>query len=59
MLKCELCKFESTYLEEVTYYDINGIQHSSEQDIERNAQNPDSLAHVLCVECAETFEYRN
>lgn len=53
LLKCEKCGFESDYLDEVCYYDINGYAVSNEYDIERNGQNPDALAHVLCGECAD------
>jgi hypothetical protein len=56
-LKCEKCGFESSDLEEVCYYDINGWNHSDEQDIENNGQNPDALAHILCTECAEKFDF--
>ena len=57
-LKCEKCGLESSDLEEVCYYDINGNSHSSEQDIENNLQNPDALAHTLCGECAEEFDFK-
>lgn len=57
MLKCKVCGFESSYLDEVCYYDINGYPYSDEQEMERNAQNPDALAHALCGECAETFKF--
>lgn len=56
-LKCKGCGFESTYLDEVCYYDINGHSHSDALDVERNAQNPDALAHTLCTICAETFDF--
>jgi hypothetical protein len=57
MLKCENCGFESSYLDEVCYYDINGYPYSDSLDIERNAQNPDALAHKLCEECAKEFDF--
>lgn len=56
-MKCEICEFESDNLEEVSYYDINGNSYSDEQDIERNSQNPDALAHQFCGECAEIFNF--
>ena len=56
-MQCELCAFESDNLEEVSYYDINGNSYSDEQDIERNAQNPDALAHQFCGKCAEIFNF--
>lgn len=58
-LVCEKCGFESSYLDEVCYYDINGYSYSSEYDIELNVQNPDSLAYTLCTECAEHFDFNN
>lgn len=57
MLKCEKCGFESSNLDEVCYYDINGYMHCDEQEIESNLQNPDALAHILCDECAEEFDF--
>ncbi|PLS18958.1 hypothetical protein CVD28_00730 [Bacillus sp. M6-12] len=57
MLKCEVCEMESEYLDEVCYYNILGDSISDELDIERNAQNPDALAHTLCGDCAETFKF--
>lgn len=57
MLKCESCDFESELLDEVCYYDINGYSYCEENDIERNCQNLDALAHVLCNDCSETFEF--
>ena len=56
-LKCQVCGFESGSLDEVCYYDINGEAHCTEQDVENNLQNPDALAHVLCDECAEYFDF--
>jgi len=56
-LKCKVCGFESGYLDEVCYYDINGWSYSDEHEIENNAQNPDALAHILCQECAEKFKF--
>jgi hypothetical protein len=57
MLKCEVCEFESDSLDEVAYYDILGSCYCDELEIERNAQNPDALAHTLCGDCAETFKF--
>lgn len=57
MLECKLCGFESDCLEEVAYYDIFGSCYCDEMEIERNAQNPDALAHRLCNECADTFDF--
>jgi len=56
-LTCKVCKFESDHLDEVCYYDINGYSQSDGLGMERNAQNPDALAHVLCSYCAETFDF--
>lgn len=56
-MKCKVCGLESSYLDEVCYYDINGFAHCSEHDIENNVQNPDALAHILCNECAESFKF--
>lgn len=56
-LKCERCGLESSNLDEVSYYSIAGWNFSDEQDIENNAQNPDALAHILCSECAEEFDF--
>ena len=56
-LKCEVCGYEDGNLDTVSYYDINGNSHDDEQDIENNVQNPDALAHILCTECAEKFEF--
>lgn len=56
-LKCEVCGFESGNLDEVCYYDINGNNHSDEQEIERYLGNPDALAHTLCQDCAEEFNF--
>lgn len=52
-LTCETCGMQSSYLDEVCYYDVNGFAVSEDEDIERYSQNPDSLCHVLCNECAE------
>lgn len=52
-MQCK-CGFKSSYLDEVTYYDINGNPIYDEIEVERNCHNPDALAHVLCNECAET-----
>ena len=57
MRKCKVCEMESSYLDEVAVYDVNGHSYTDALDIERNAQNPDALAHDLCTECAETFEF--
>jgi hypothetical protein len=57
LLKCKTCYFESENLEEICYYDINGFPYSDFLEIERVAQNPDSLAHVLCNECSYTFDF--
>ena len=57
MLICEECGFESSSLDEVSYYDINGFGHCEEQDIENNSNNPDALAHTLCPECADNFDF--
>jgi hypothetical protein len=57
MLKCKVCGLESSYLDEVCYYDINGYSYSDSYNIERNAQNPDALTHELCGECAEEFDF--
>ena len=57
MLKCQVCGFKSSYTDEVGYYDINGFPYTDPLDIERNAQNPDALAHKLCGECAENFDF--
>lgn len=57
MLRCEKCGYESTDLEEVSYYSINGDNYSDEYDIERHAQDPDALAYCLCIECAEKFDF--
>lgn len=57
MLKCKVCKFESSSLDEVCYYDINGWPHDTEQEIEQNAQNPDALTHALCTDCASEFNF--
>lgn len=59
MLKCKVCSFESSILDEVCYYDINGSSYSDELDIERNCQNPDAIAHELCGSCAESFDFSN
>lgn len=56
-LKCEVCNFTSSNLEEVCYYDINGNIHCTEYDIENNAQNPDALVHTLCNECVDNFKF--
>lgn len=58
-MKCKVCKFESSSLEEVSYYDINGNSVTDEREVERNAQNPDALAHELCSDCAENFDFKN
>lgn len=58
-MECKVCGFHSNSLDEVSYYDINGYSYSDELDIERNAQNPDALAHKLCNECAEDFDFDN
>ena len=57
MLKCKVCGMESEILDEVCYYDIVGWEFDNEQEIELNLQNPDALAHVLCGECAEEFNF--
>lgn len=57
MLKCKVCNFESSLLDEVTYYDINGNGYFDDFDIERNSQNPDALTHTLCTECVDTFDF--
>lgn len=57
MLKCKVCGLESSYLDEVCFWDINGQAYDDAQDIENNSNNPDALAHVLCNECAENFEF--
>jgi hypothetical protein len=54
-MQCEDCGFESDFLEEVSYYDINGHAYCTEMEIEQNAQNPDALAHIFCNQCAETY----
>ena len=50
--RCEVCGFESSYEDEVCYYDINGYAIMGE-DVERYGQDPDALAHCLCSECAD------
>ncbi len=56
-MKCKVCGLISNNLDEVCYYDINGYSYSDEYDIENNLQNPDALAHILCNECAENFNF--
>lgn len=56
-LVCKVCKTSSAILDEVCYWDINGFPYNDELEIERNAQNPDALAHTLCSECAEGFNF--
>ena len=58
LLKCKVCGEESSSYEEICYYDINGNSHSTEQDIENNLQNPDALVHILCSDCATSFEFK-
>lgn len=53
-MKCEICGFESNRLDEICYYDINGVAYDNEEDIERNCQNPDALAYCLCYECSDS-----
>lgn len=52
-LQCEGCGMTSTSLEEVCYWDSNGFPISTQEEIDKNADNPDSLTYVLCDECAE------
>lgn len=56
-LKCKVCGLESTYLDEVCYYDINGYSYTDEYEIELNGANPDALAHILCRDCEEDFKF--
>ena len=56
-MKCEVCGFKSDILDEVCYYDINGFSYNDEYDIENNGNNPDALAHILCIDCAEQFNF--
>ena len=55
MLKCKVCGFESSDLEEVCYYDINGWSHSDEYDIENNSNNPDAL-DIASLKLKESIE---
>ena len=59
MLSCKVCKQTSNLLDEVCYFDIHGHAYNDPMDIERNAQNPDALAHILCHDCAENFDFES
>lgn len=58
-MRCEKCGLESDSLEDVCYFDINGYACDSTEGIEKHLNNPDALAHTLCTECAEDFEFYN
>lgn len=58
-LMCKICETTSAILDEVCYWDINGFPYKDELEMERNGQNPDALAHVLCNDCAENFNFNN
>lgn len=58
-LTCKSCGLESQILDEVCFYDINRFPYTDPLELERNAQNPDALAHTLCSECAEKFNFKN
>lgn len=52
--KCTTCGDTFYYSEEVNIYNCNGeLVSSSEHDLERNSQNPDYVAKVICVSCDE------
>lgn len=56
-MKCMICGFESDYLDDVCYWDINGNSYNTQYEVDNALGNPDSLAYELCMDCADEFDF--
>ena len=58
--KCEKCGEIFEYTDEVVGLDCDGHEVSlSEEDVEKNANNPDYLCHIYCNICFEEIGDEN